>query len=115
MHEAIEIRHTDGVATVVATGELDLVTAPALRAALEEAALDHIGEGWVREEAVALAPERIVVGLATVTFLDSTGLGALVHGWRLASDQDIKLTLRDASPPVWRVITVTGLDDLLDG
>ena len=101
MHESIEIRHADGVVTVVATGELDLVTAPALRTALEQA--------------VALMPDSIVVGLATVTFVDSTGLGALVHGWRLASDQGIKLTLRDASPPVRRVITVTGLDDLLDG
>src|SRR4051812_10431968 len=101
MHEAIEIGHADGVATVDATGELDLLTAPALREALEEA--------------VALAPERIVVGMATVTFLDSTGLGALVHGWRLASQEGITLTVRGASPSVRRVITVTGLGDLLDG
>jgi anti-sigma B factor antagonist len=101
MHEPIEIRHVDGAVTVVPTGELDLVTAPALRTALEEA--------------IALAPDRIVVGLAAVTFLDSTGLGALVDGWRLASDEGIKLTLSEARPPVRRVIIVTGLDDLLDG
>src|SRR5262245_26537700 len=100
MHERIEIQSLDGVVCVVPSGELDLVTAPALRAALEDAA--------------ASGPRRIVVTLGEVTFLDSTGLGAIVHGLRHAADRGIELTLTGASPGIRRILGVTGLDDLHD-
>ena len=101
MHERIEIRTADGVVRVAPSGDVDMVTAPALRVALEEAA--------------ARRPARIVVSLRDVTFLDSTGLGAIVHGLRTAADQGVALTLSEASPAIRRVLAVTGLDDLLDG
>jgi anti-sigma B factor antagonist len=100
MHEGIQIQVTGNVVTVRPTGELDLATAPALRAALEEVA--------------TLAVERIVVTLVDVSFVDSTGLGALVHGWRVASDKGLVLSLRDPSPSVRRVLGITGIDRLLD-
>jgi anti-anti-sigma factor len=100
MHERVEIRVIEGVACVTPTGELDLVTAPSLRAALEDA--------------VALEPTLIVVTLREVTFLDSTGLGAIVAGWRAASDRGIQLRLLHPSPAVRRILDVTGLDELLD-
>ncbi len=101
MHERIEIREFDDIVCVAPAGELDLVTAPALRAALEEA--------------VALGPTRIVLTLREVTFLDSTALGAIVHGVRIAADQGKVLTLTAAPPGIRRVLTVTGMDNLLDG
>jgi len=99
MHEQIEIRSVDGEVCVAPSGELDLVTAPALRAALEDAA--------------ARRPRRIVVTLGEVPFLDSTGLGAIVHGWRHAADQGIEFTLTSASPAIRRILAVTGLEELL--
>jgi len=101
MHERIEIWVGDGIVRVVPSGELDLVTAPALRAALEEA--------------VAVGLGRIVVTLREVTFLDSTALGAIVHGWRLAAERGSVLRLTDAAPAIMRVLTVTGLDELVGG
>ena len=101
MHERIQIRVLDDVVCVAPAGDLDLVTAPALRAALEEA--------------VRLGPSRVVLTLRDVTFLDSTALGAIVHGSRIAEDQGRVLRLTDAAPPIRRVLTVTGMDDLLDG
>jgi anti-sigma B factor antagonist len=101
MHERIEIRVIDDVVCVAPSGELDLVTAPALRAALEEAA--------------SLGPPRIVLTLRDVTFLDSTALGAIVHGSRMATEQGRVLTLTAPAPSIRRVLTVTGLDHLLDG
>ena len=86
--------------SVAPSGELDLVTAPALRAALEAAA----GGG----------ARRIVVTLGEVTFLDSTALGAIVHGWRQAADLGIEFSLTGASPGIRRILAVTGLEDLLD-
>lgn len=100
MHERIEIRSVDGVVSVAPSGELDLVTAPALSAALEDAA--------------AAGPRRIVVALGEVTFLDSTGLGAIVRGWRQAADLGIHLSLTGPSPGIRRILAVTGLEDLLD-
>jgi len=100
MHERIEIQEFDDLVCVAAAGELDLVTAPALRAALEEA--------------VGLGPARIVLTLREVTFLDSTALGAIVHGERIARAQGRVLTLSAARPSVRRVLTVTGMDHLLD-
>jgi anti-anti-sigma factor len=100
MHEHIEFRTIDGVATVMLAGEIDLVTAPALREALEQL--------------VARTPDRIVVTLRDVIFLDSTGLGAIVHGHRLAADKGIELSLSEPSPQVRRVLRMTGLEELLE-
>jgi len=100
MHERIEIRVIDDIVCVAPSGDLDLVTAPSLRAALEEAA--------------ALGPARIVLTLRDVTFLDSTALGVIVHGLRIATDRGRVLTLTAPTPSVRRVLTATGLDDLLE-
>ena len=100
MHDHIEIRATGGVVHVFPEGELDVLTAPALRTALEDA--------------VALGLPRIVLTLRAVTFLDSTGLGAIVHGHRLATERGMTFHLAEALPPVRRVLVVTGLDGLVD-
>jgi len=100
MHEHIEFRTIDGVATIELAGEVDVLVAPAVRQALE-----HL---------VDRTPDRIVVTVRDVTFIDSTGLGAIVHGHRLASDRGVKLSLSEPSPPVRRVLHMTGLDNLVD-
>ncbi len=52
-----------GCAVVVASGEVDLCTSPALSEALEEA---------------ARTSDRIIIDLTRVTFLDSSGMAAMV-------------------------------------
>ena len=52
-----------GCAVVVASGEIDMCTSPALGEALEQAARKS---------------ERIIVDLTRVTFLDSSGMAAMV-------------------------------------
>ena len=59
--------HVQGCAVVVASGEIDLCTSPALRQSLAEA--DRFSE-------------RIIVDLSRVKFLDSTGIGVLVNAVR---------------------------------
>jgi anti-sigma B factor antagonist len=100
MHQDIEIQVIGATVMVRLAGELDLSTAPALRAALEAAA--------------TLDVERVVVILRDVSFMDSTGLSALVHGWRVASDNGVAFTLREPTAPVRRVLAITDLDRLLD-
>jgi len=60
----------DGDTRVTLAGELDVSTAPTLRAVLVEATDPR--------------PDRVVIDLSDVTYLDSTGLGVLVGAHRRA-------------------------------
>lgn len=53
----------------------------------------------------------LVLDLADVTFLDSTGIGALVELGHDAEDADAAFALRDPSPRVVRILEMTGLSD----
>lgn len=53
----------------------------------------------------------IIVDLAECTFLDSSGVGALVTVHNTARDAGIKLFVRGADDRVKRVLEVTGLLD----
>ena len=55
----------DAMSVIAVTGELDIATVPAFRAALTEAAESGI--------------TRLVVDLSRVTFVDSVGVGAILH------------------------------------
>lgn len=76
-------------------GELDLDTAPALSEQLDQ---------LVRDGALL-----VIVGLADVTFLDSSGLRALVHGARTVEEGGGRLLIEGASGAVARVLELTDL------
>jgi anti-anti-sigma factor len=75
-------------------GDLDVSNVDRLRAALD--AIDD-----------PLA--TIVVDLSALSFMDSSGLGALLERHRRGAS----ITLRNPSTIVRRVVTATGLDDVL--
>ncbi len=91
----------DGSGAVVVTvaGEVDMTTAPGLTKAFDGVA------GSVR---------KVVVDLGGVTFLDSSGLNALVRGRRELAAADIELSVV-APPPglARRVIGIAQLDSTL--
>lgn len=76
-------------------GSLDLATAPSLRAALVEAA----NEG----------KHEIIVDLAQLEFLDSTGLGALIGAHRRALENGGRVRLIVNDGPIQRLLMITGL------
>lgn len=91
-----------GAAVVVSVaGDVDVLTAPRLRDAVREA-LDY-PEG-----------HEVVVDLTAVTFLGSSGLGALVAAARSAARrrQPLRVVV-DHSRPVIRPLQAAGLDELL--
>ena len=55
----------------------------------------------------------VVADLTAVTFIDSSGLGALVQAHRTALERETRL-LVVGSTPVLRLLRVTGLDTVLD-
>jgi anti-sigma B factor antagonist len=83
---------------VRAAGELDLATAPRLRARLLEAVRRH--------------PAGVVVDLSEVTFADCQALGALIAARNLSVALGRPLVLRCTPPPVARLLKATGTQSL---
>lgn len=90
-----------GTVRVVAAGEVDMSTAGVLRQALD-AALDG-------------GASMVVVDLADVAFLDSTGIAALLYGRSRAVERRAALGVANPRPQVRRVLEITGVLELLSG
>jgi anti-sigma B factor antagonist len=80
-----------------AQGEIDVVSAPALRTALQGAAASEAAE--------------VCLDLSRVEFLDSTGLTALVDAGEWLRDRSFAVICPDG--PVRRVMAVTGIDRIV--
>lgn len=58
-------------------------------------------------------PKLIVLDCNQTTFIDSSGVGALVHNVKAAKKEGISLVLRYVQPQVMGVLSLTGLDRAL--
>jgi len=87
-------------AGVALRGEIDLLRRPALLAALDAAIADTDGP--------------FVVDLTEVDFLDSSGLGVLLHTRDRLRRANREMTVQSASGPVRRLLELAGLEELLD-
>jgi anti-anti-sigma factor len=97
---SFERRERHGHITLVVTGEIDVANAPTFL-----------------HELIAVATEAhspTVVDLSAVTFLDSSGLNALVKAHRSLEDSDASLVLLNPSPICRRVLELTGTDRILE-
>jgi anti-sigma B factor antagonist len=83
------------------TGEVDLDVAPALLDSLLCAGLAYD------------AGHRVVVDLADVSFLDSSGLACLVEANRRLTAQEQVLVITNVDANVERLLSLTGLDQVL--
>jgi anti-sigma B factor antagonist len=91
--------HRDTAVRVVADGELDLSTAPLLDAALLAVEATDATE--------------ITLDIDAVSFIDSTGLRALIEA-QLRSQQDSnRLRLTRGTPQAQRLFTLAAVDDVL--
>jgi anti-sigma B factor antagonist len=75
---------------------VDLSTAPKLR----ERIIDLIEDG----------KSKIVLNLADVPFMDSTGLGVMVGSLKRVKERGGTLALAAVTRPVLRVLALTGMD-----
>jgi anti-anti-sigma factor len=91
---------SDGGVVVEIRGEVDVASADRLR-------------GILVDIASRLRPTTIVVDLLHVTFIDSTGIGALATGSNTAQRHGIRFTVRHPSPFVATQLRTTGLYDTL--
>jgi anti-sigma B factor antagonist len=96
----VDVEKVDSYARVIPTGDIDLFTAPEL----DETIGALVGDDAVR---------RVVVDLAGVTFLDSTGLHALVKRARGAEQDGFDFTVSRPSASVHRLFVLTGMDQVV--
>ena len=97
-----EVTHRDlgTVCVRVARGEMDVARARRLGSAINEV----LGRG----------PQRLVIDLCDVEFVDSSGLAVLVHARRRTLRQGIELRLVCDVPSTLRVLALTQLDRVFD-
>ena len=88
----------DGRHEVAASGEVDIESVERL---LE-----------VSRECLDASPQVLALDLAGVTFIDSSGLGALVRIRKAADARNADLVLQNVPGSVHRLLEVTGLSEV---
>jgi anti-sigma B factor antagonist len=96
---SVEERREGGAAVVAVSGELDLGTSPEL-----EERLARAFDGGA---------ELVILDLRRVEFMDSTGLRVLLGAHQRAHDTGRRFALLRGADQVERVLTLTGVRDLL--
>jgi anti-anti-sigma factor len=100
--DALELHVTraDSDAEVAVRGEVDIHSCGDLEKALSDLADDGV--------------VTVRLDLAGVSFIDSSGLRALVVGHKILQDRGGSLVVANPSPSTARLLEVTGLDGLFD-
>jgi anti-sigma B factor antagonist len=91
---------TDDTVTVALHGEVDVATVDQVRVAFADA--------------IAGRPRAIEVDLRDLSFIDSTGLGALVFGFQRSREENIGFRLARPSPGVRQTLVLSGLLEVVD-
>jgi anti-sigma B factor antagonist len=95
----IDVTDSGGWTIVAVSGELDLYTSPALRTSIHEAA----GSGM-----------KLAVDLTDVSFIDSSGLGAIVGALKHVRELGGEFAVVAPSDgPLSRLLSLTGLDQIV--
>jgi anti-anti-sigma factor len=90
-----------GALRLVVSGELDMSTSGVLATAISDALADGI--------------KAVSVDLGNVSFLDSSGIRALIDGWRLALKHGVEYRVINPRGLVERVLDVSGVLPVLNG
>jgi len=84
-----------------------IIQVPVRLSVLEAVAFKNTCEDVTK---ATVPPKQIIIDFHQTTFLDSSGLGALVSNFKIAQEKGIELILRNVTPGVMAVLDLTGLD-----
>jgi stage II sporulation protein AA (anti-sigma F factor antagonist) len=90
----VRVVDADDRPVIVARGEIDLAAYDVLRRCIESCCVNR---------------EHVVLDVAEVTFMDSTGINALMWAHQRLGERPGAVVLRNPGPPVVRVLEVAGL------
>lgn len=94
---SVEVQTVEGATRLRLRGELDAATAVELR-----------------ERVAASTTPEVQLDLSEVTFMDSSGLAAVLEGHRVLAESDRRLVLLGRSEVVQRVMDLAGVTAHLD-
>lgn len=92
----LEVEETDGRTTIRLSGEFDTQAAQSFDRAMDSVMMSK--------------PAMVVIDLAEVSFIDSSGLRSLIRAQRVISVTG-SLTLQNPRPATVRLLDITGLAD----
>lgn len=95
----VDMHNEGGAAVVAVSGELDLRTSPELEAQLIRA--------------FEAGAELVILDLRQIEFMDSTGLRVVLSAHQRAHETGRRFALVPGADQVERVLTLTGVRDLL--
>lgn len=95
----ISERKAEGLVVLAPQGRFDMVSAPAVKARIDELAVG--------------GDVRIVIDLQGVGFMDSSGLGALIGGLKTARQAGGDVRIAHPGEQVRAVLRLTNLDRIL--
>lgn len=91
--------------------EIPLIQAPPRLSVLEAVAFKQTFQQICQENPL---PSQIIVDFGQTTFMDSSGLGALVTNLKMAQQKRVQLILRNVRPQVMAVLSLTGLNNTFE-
>ena len=97
----VDVHRIDHRAVIMVAGEIDLATAPMLSLAARKVLADQV--------------TGLAVDLGRVTFMDSSGVHAIVNASARARQRGSRLVILRGPPDVDRVFTLTGNCDDVEG
>ncbi|GGM40003.1 anti-sigma-B factor antagonist [Micromonospora sonchi] len=97
---SVRVDRSDSDAPVIRVGgDLAYLTATPLRAEVDRV--------------LQTGPASLVLDFAELTFIDSTGLGVIVHAWREGQREGVLLRLRSVPRFLTAILDMTGVTGLL--
>lgn len=96
----VSVHPSPGETVVSAEGEIDLSVIGSFRQSLQEA--------------IATNPAGMVLDLSRVTYMDSTGIYAILDAWRSLGKEAGRLRIRTVFPATTRILELAGLGRLIE-
>ena len=96
----VDVRRDKDVPVLDLSGDVDSYTCAKLRRAI----IDLLRNG----------DSRVVISMANVRYIDSSGLGTLVGGLSRVREKNGDLAISGANPQVSKVLSITGLSKVFN-
>ena len=98
---SLQLEARNGVVRIAVGGEVDMASSPALAGSLEGAELG--------------GTQAIILDLRDTTFIDSSGLRAILKASQRAESNGHQLAIVGVNPSARQLFELTGTEDLIDG
>lgn len=107
VHSFMTSQSTEADFPITSLNEMAIVQVPARLSVLEAVSFKQTCQDLTQAN---LHPRQIILDFHQTTFMDSSGLGALVSNFKTAQEKGIVMILRNVTPQVMAVLNLTGLD-----